>query len=229
MFMYVCVLYRGRLFCGFLWLILSWRVAIPGSLTVFNALFIVPFLELTSSPQNAFVQLSLAFRNDNYTLEMRLKQAERERNLTEEDTEKELEEFKGALKVSSWLLIHPFEEKKKSPSGSLVLVNVSWKPLTVNVYLVCVTIPGTKETLMYTLVSSQSCSKILLHFLQMTSPQWQNLEQREAYQRLIETVAVLHRLATRLSSRAEIVGAVRQVRFHKHMQMTVRTEKMQDS
>lgn len=60
----------------------------------------MPFLELTSCPQNAFVQLSLAFRNDNYTLEMRLKQAERERNLTEEDTEKELEEFKGALKVS---------------------------------------------------------------------------------------------------------------------------------
>lgn len=52
-----------------------------------------------STPQNAFVQLSLAFRNDNYTLEMRLKQAERERNLTEEDTEKELEEFKGSLKV----------------------------------------------------------------------------------------------------------------------------------
>lgn len=96
----------------------------------------------TSFPQNAFVQLSLAYRNDNYTLEMRLKQAERERNLTEEDTEKELEEFKNALK--------------------------------------------------------------------MTSPQWQNMEQREAYQRLIETVAVLHRLATRLSSRAEIVGAVRQ-------------------
>uniref|UniRef100_A0A3Q3NHX8 Murine retrovirus integration site 1 homolog n=1 Tax=Mastacembelus armatus TaxID=205130 RepID=A0A3Q3NHX8_9TELE len=92
--------------------------------------------------ENAFVQLSLAFRNDNYTLETRLKQAERERNLTEEDTEKELEEFKGSLK--------------------------------------------------------------------MTAPQWQNLEQREAYQRLIETVAVLHRLTTRLSSRAEIVGAVRQ-------------------
>ncbi|KAK2854013.1 hypothetical protein Q5P01_006674 [Channa striata] len=92
--------------------------------------------------ENAFVQLSLAFRNDNYTLETRLKQAERERNLTEEDTEKELEEFKGALK--------------------------------------------------------------------MTAPQWQNLEQRESYQRLVETVAVLHRLATRLSSRAEIVGAVRQ-------------------
>ncbi|KAM9765560.1 inositol 1,4,5-triphosphate receptor associated 1 isoform 3-T3 [Menidia menidia] len=92
--------------------------------------------------ENAFVQLSLAFRNDNYTLETRIKQAERERNLTEEDTEKELEEFKGSLK--------------------------------------------------------------------MTAPQWQNLEQREVYQRLIETVAVLHRLATRLSSRAEIVGAVRQ-------------------
>ncbi|XP_034730657.1 uncharacterized protein mrvi1 [Etheostoma cragini] len=92
--------------------------------------------------ENAFIQLSLAFRNDNYTLEMRLRQAERERNLTEEDTEKELEEFKGALKI--------------------------------------------------------------------TSPQWQNLEQREAYQRFIETIAVLHRLATRLSSRSEIVGAVRQ-------------------
>uniref|UniRef100_A0A3P9QJ02 Inositol 1,4,5-triphosphate receptor associated 1 n=1 Tax=Poecilia reticulata TaxID=8081 RepID=A0A3P9QJ02_POERE len=89
--------------------------------------------------ENAFVQLSLAFRNDNYTLETRLKQAERERNLTEEDTEKELEEFKG-----------------------------------------------------------------------MTAPQWQNMEQREAYQRLIETLAVLYRLTTRLSSRAEIVGAVRQ-------------------
>uniref|UniRef100_A0A8D3BJ58 Murine retrovirus integration site 1 homolog n=1 Tax=Scophthalmus maximus TaxID=52904 RepID=A0A8D3BJ58_SCOMX len=93
--------------------------------------------------ENAFIQLSLAFRNDNYTLETRLKQAERERNLTEEDTEKELEEFKG---------------KGSIPSGF---------------YL-------------------------------------QNLEQREAYQRLIETLAVLHRLATRLSSRAEIVGSVRQ-------------------
>ncbi|KAM4743607.1 inositol 1,4,5-triphosphate receptor associated 1-like isoform 2-T2 [Anableps anableps] len=92
--------------------------------------------------ENAFIQLSLAFRNDNYTLETRLKQAERERNLTEEDTEKELEEFKEALK--------------------------------------------------------------------MTAPQWQNMEQREAYQRLIETLAVLYRLTTRLSSRAEIVGAVRQ-------------------
>ncbi|XP_024909320.1 protein MRVI1 isoform X2 [Cynoglossus semilaevis] len=92
--------------------------------------------------ENAFVQLSLAFRNDNYTLETRMKQAERERNLTEEDTEKELEEFKRAMK--------------------------------------------------------------------MTAPQWQNLEQREAYQRLVETVTVLKRLATRLSSRAEIVGAVRQ-------------------
>lgn len=54
---------------------------------------------MSSRPQNAFVQLSLAFRNDNYTLETRLKQAERERNLTEENTEKELEEFKNSLKV----------------------------------------------------------------------------------------------------------------------------------
>ncbi|XP_017333355.1 uncharacterized protein mrvi1 isoform X2 [Ictalurus punctatus] len=92
--------------------------------------------------ENAFVQLSLAFRNDNYTLDTRLKQAERERNLTEENTEKELEEFKNSLKTTVSL--------------------------------------------------------------------WQNAEQREFYQRLIETVAVLHRLANRLSSRAEMVGAVRQ-------------------
>lgn len=58
------------------------------------------YIAIISFPQNAFVQLSLAFRNDNYTLETRLKQAERERNLTEENTEKELEEFKGSLKVS---------------------------------------------------------------------------------------------------------------------------------
>ncbi|KAG1941293.1 inositol 1,4,5-triphosphate receptor associated 2 isoform a [Pimephales promelas] len=92
--------------------------------------------------ENAFVQLSLAFRNDNYTLESRLKQAERERNLTEENSEKELEEFKGSLKR------------------------------TVSV--------------------------------------WQNVEQREFYQQLLETIAVLHRLTNRLSSRAEMVGAVRQ-------------------
>ncbi|XP_062869119.1 inositol 1,4,5-triphosphate receptor associated 1 isoform X3 [Trichomycterus rosablanca] len=92
--------------------------------------------------ENAFVQLSLAFRNDNYTLETRLKQAERERNLTEENTEKELDEFKNSLKSTASL--------------------------------------------------------------------WQNAEQRESYQSLIETVAVLHRLANRLSGRAEMVGAVRQ-------------------
>uniref|UniRef100_A0A672LJL9 Inositol 1,4,5-triphosphate receptor associated 1 n=1 Tax=Sinocyclocheilus grahami TaxID=75366 RepID=A0A672LJL9_SINGR len=92
--------------------------------------------------ENAFVQLSLAFRNDNYTLESRLKQAERERNLTEENTEKELEEFKNTLKNTVSL--------------------------------------------------------------------WQNMEQREFYQHLFETIAVLHRLANRLSSRAEMVGAVRQ-------------------
>ncbi|XP_051522656.1 inositol 1,4,5-triphosphate receptor associated 1-like isoform X2 [Myxocyprinus asiaticus] len=92
--------------------------------------------------ENTFVQLSLAFRNDNYTLELRLKQAERERNLTEENTEKELEEFKCSLKNTSSL--------------------------------------------------------------------WQNVEQREFYQHLIETIAVLRRLTNRLSSRAEMVGAVRQ-------------------
>ncbi|XP_058638321.1 inositol 1,4,5-triphosphate receptor associated 1 isoform X2 [Onychostoma macrolepis] len=92
--------------------------------------------------ENAFVQLSLAFRNDNYTLESRLKQAERERTLTEENAEKELEEFKSTLKNTVSL--------------------------------------------------------------------WQNIEQREFYQQLLETIAVLHRLTNRLSSRAEMVGAVRQ-------------------
>nr|XP_023646569.1 uncharacterized protein LOC111832971 isoform X3 [Paramormyrops kingsleyae] len=92
--------------------------------------------------ENAFVQLSLAFRNDSYTLEMRLKHAEKERNLTEDNTDKELEEFKCCLK------------------GSVTL--------------------------------------------------WQNSEQREAFQRLLETLMVLQSLATRLSSRAEMVGAVRQ-------------------
>lgn len=53
-----------------------------------------------SSVQNAFVQLSLAFRNDNYTLDTRLRLAERERSLTEENTEKELADFKGSLQVS---------------------------------------------------------------------------------------------------------------------------------
>ncbi|XP_041075198.1 inositol 1,4,5-triphosphate receptor associated 1-like [Polyodon spathula] len=92
--------------------------------------------------ENAFVQLSLAFRNDSYTLETRLRQAERERAQTEDNTDKELEDFKGVIK------------------GSIL--------------------------------------------------QWQNCEQRESYQRLLETIAVFHRLASRLSSRAEMVGAVRQ-------------------
>ncbi|KAK9972618.1 hypothetical protein ABG768_025909, partial [Culter alburnus] len=92
--------------------------------------------------ENAFVQLSLAFRNDNYTLESRLKQAERERSLTEENTEKELEEFKSSFKRTLSL--------------------------------------------------------------------WQNIDQREFYQQLLETITVLYRLTNRLSSRAEMVGAVRQ-------------------
>lgn len=92
--------------------------------------------------ENVFIQLSLAFRNDSYTLESRLNQAERERNLTEDNNEKELENFKAAVMSSSSL--------------------------------------------------------------------WQNSEHREAYQKLLEDVSVLQRLITRLSSRAEMVGAVRQ-------------------
>ncbi|NXP44288.1 MRVI1 protein, partial [Heliornis fulica] len=92
--------------------------------------------------ENVFVQLSLAFRNDSYTLESRINQAERERNLTEENAEKELENFKAAITSSAHL--------------------------------------------------------------------WQHYEHREAYQKLLEDIAVLRRLAARLSSRAEMVGAVRQ-------------------
>ncbi|XP_063145536.1 inositol 1,4,5-triphosphate receptor associated 1 isoform X2 [Candoia aspera] len=92
--------------------------------------------------ENVFVQLSLAFRNDSYTLESRINQAERERNLAEENTEKELDNFKGAVKSSASL--------------------------------------------------------------------WHHSEHRDMYQKLLEDIAVLHRLASRLSSRAEMVGAVRQ-------------------
>ncbi|KFQ88651.1 Protein MRVI1, partial [Phoenicopterus ruber ruber] len=92
--------------------------------------------------ENVFVQLSLAFRNDSYTLEARINQAERERNLTEENAEKELENFKAAITSSAHL--------------------------------------------------------------------WHHYEHREAYQKLLEDIAVLRRLAARLSSRAEMVGAVRQ-------------------
>ncbi|NXV11903.1 MRVI1 protein, partial [Cepphus grylle] len=92
--------------------------------------------------ENVFVQLSLAFRNDSYTLESRINQAERERNLTEENAEKELENFKAAITSLAHL--------------------------------------------------------------------WHHYEHREAYQKLLEDIAVLRRLAARLSSRAEMVGAVRQ-------------------
>ncbi|KAJ1177392.1 hypothetical protein NDU88_002650 [Pleurodeles waltl] len=92
--------------------------------------------------ENVFVQLSLAYRNDSYTLESRLHQAERERNLTEENNEKELENFKTSITASASLWLHS--------------------------------------------------------------------DHREAYQKLLEDIAVLHRLTARLSSRAEMVGAVRQ-------------------
>ncbi|XP_066495721.1 inositol 1,4,5-triphosphate receptor associated 1 isoform X1 [Tiliqua scincoides] len=92
--------------------------------------------------ESVFVQLSLAFRNDSYTLESRINQAERERNLAEENTEKELSNFKVAITSSASL--------------------------------------------------------------------WHHSEHRDMYQKLLEDIAVLHRLSSRLSSRAEMVGAVRQ-------------------
>ncbi|XP_067902808.1 inositol 1,4,5-triphosphate receptor associated 1 isoform X2 [Heterodontus francisci] len=92
--------------------------------------------------ENTFIQLSLAFKNDSYTLEARLGLAERERNLAEENTEKELENFKAEMKSSTSLWVHS--------------------------------------------------------------------DHRDAQQRLLETIAVLQRLAIRLSGRAEMVGAVRQ-------------------
>ncbi|XP_051884803.1 inositol 1,4,5-triphosphate receptor associated 2 isoform X8 [Pristis pectinata] len=92
--------------------------------------------------ENTFIQLSLAFKNDSYTLEARLGLAERERNLAEDNTERELENFKSELKSSASLWVHS--------------------------------------------------------------------DHRDAQERLLETVAVLQRLAVRLSGRAEMVGAVRQ-------------------
>ncbi|XP_008105040.2 inositol 1,4,5-triphosphate receptor associated 1 [Anolis carolinensis] len=92
--------------------------------------------------ENVFIQLSLAFRNDSYTLESRINQAERERNLAEENTERELDNFKSAITASASL--------------------------------------------------------------------WHHSEHRDMYQKLLEDITVLHRLSSRLSSRAEMVGAVRQ-------------------
>lgn len=68
-----------------------------------------------------FVQLSLAFRNDSYTLESRINQAERERNLTEENTEKELENFKASITVIEEQL--PLRAGPTSPTSKVVSGN----------------------------------------------------------------------------------------------------------
>lgn len=52
---------------------------------------------------------------------------------------------------------------------------------------------------------------MLLIVPQSSANIWYHCEHRETYQKLLEDIAVLHRLAARLSSRAEVVGAVRQV------------------
>lgn len=52
---------------------------------------------------------------------------------------------------------------------------------------------------------------MLLVVPQSSANIWYHCEHRETYQKLLEDIAVLHRLAARLSSRAEVVGAVRQV------------------
>lgn len=54
--------------------------------------------------------------------------------------------------------------------------------------------------------------KAAVFLLQSSAHLWHHYEHREAYQKLLEDIAVLRRLAARLSSRAEMVGAVRQVR-----------------
>lgn len=55
-------------------------------------------------------------------------------------------------------------------------------------------------------------SKAYVFSLQSSAHLWHHYEHREAYQKLLEDIAVLRRLAARLSSRAEMVGAIRQVR-----------------
>lgn len=87
----------------------------------------------------------------------------------------------------------------------MLLVSASWKGLVAKCVL------SIKQQLSELALFRELLGRFCLDFAQVSSPHWQNMEQREAYQRLIETVSVLRRLATRLSSRAEIVGAVRQV------------------
>ncbi len=157
-------------------LILNWWKLMDSQMTSVFTLtntFTVNWCILLFFLQNAFVQLSLAFRNDNYTLESRLKQTERERTLTEENTEKELEEFKSSLKV---------RPECKQPTQTHMLginwnvTNCCWRLISEH----CVTVAERRAA--------------------------------EFYQQLLETIAVLHRLTNRLSSRAEMLGAVRQVR-----------------
>lgn len=60
-------------------------------------------------------------------------------------------------------------------------------------------------------------SKAYVFSFQSSAHLWHHYEHREAYQKLLEDIAVLRRLAARLSSRAEMVGAVRQVRASWHL------------
>ncbi|MGH0134301.1 UNVERIFIED_CONTAM: hypothetical protein FKN15_027084 [Acipenser sinensis] len=218
--------------------------------------------------ENAFVQLSLAFRNDSYTLETRLRQAERERTQTEDNTDKELEDFKGVIKENKLLrnqtmaglklpdlsetaeqergpsplpsLPLPIEEEPKEKSD--VMPNIS--DVMLRKLKVLRSLPGSAPPLTekevenafvqlslafrndsYTLETrlrqaerertqtEDNTDKELEDFkgvIKGSILQWQNCEQRESYERLLETIAVFHRLASRLSSRAEMVGAVRQ-------------------
>ncbi|MGH0130213.1 UNVERIFIED_CONTAM: hypothetical protein FKN15_041724 [Acipenser sinensis] len=136
--------------------------------------------------ENAFVQLSLAFRNDSYTLETRLRQAERERTQTEDNTDKELEDFKGVIKGS----ILQWQNCEQRESYERLLETIA---------------------VFHRLASRLSSRAEMVGAVRQGSIlQWQNCEQRESYERLLETIAVFHRLASRLSSRAEMVGAVRQ-------------------
>lgn len=90
--------------------------------------------------------------------------------------------------------------------------------LLLGYFCLCVVLPRcfyptsmTKATSSELKVTSND-HKAYVFSLQSSAHLWHHYEHREAYQKLLEDIAVLRRLAARLSSRAEMVGAVRQVR-----------------
>ncbi|XP_059787110.1 inositol 1,4,5-triphosphate receptor associated 1 isoform X2 [Balaenoptera ricei] len=91
--------------------------------------------------------------------------------------------------------LSPAIEEEESKSGLDVMPNIS--DVLLRKLRVHKSLPGSAPPLTEKEVESSASL-------------WHHCEHRETYQKLLEDIAVLHRLAARLSSRAEMVGAVRQ-------------------